>query len=84
MRHLLSNNKTFKSLIAQCNTIGKIRLVGGKTELEGRVEICLNGVWGTIVHNGWGPNDAAVVCRSLGYLPIGKLIIILFVKYNFN
>ena len=84
MRYLLSNNKTFKSLTAQCNTTGKIRLVGGETEQEGRVEICLNGLWGTIVHNGWGFNDAAVVCRSLGYLPVGMLIIILFVKYKFN
>jgi len=46
-------------------------LRGGTTAREGRVEICLGGVWGTVCDNGWGTTDARVVCRQLGYPTIG-------------
>ena len=35
--------------------------------MEGTVEICLNGTWGTIVDDGWGSQEAKVVCRHLGF-----------------
>ncbi|XP_069114155.1 scavenger receptor cysteine-rich type 1 protein M130-like isoform X2 [Argopecten irradians] len=44
-----------------------IRLVGGSSNKEGRVEILYNGNWGTICDDGFGTPDATVVCNQLGY-----------------
>ena len=52
---------------------GNIRLVGGQYLWQGRVEIFLSGVWGTVSHDGGSFPDAAVVCRQLGYNTRGKM-----------
>ena len=47
---------------------GDVRLVND-TVLDsdaGRVEVCVNGVWGSICDTGFTVNDAKVVCSSLG------------------
>ncbi|XP_043917594.1 neurotrypsin [Protopterus annectens] len=49
-----------------------IRLMDGENKKEGRVEIFINGQWGTICDDGWTDKNAAVVCRQLGYKGIAK------------
>ena len=59
-----------------------MRLVGGSADYEGRLEICVNNVWGTVCYgnsrysygyNYWQQRDGQVVCRQLGYQELGEI-----------
>ena len=53
-------------------TNGALRLRGGRNQLEGRVELCINNAWGTVCDDEFSSQDAEVVCRQIGELPPGK------------
>ena len=54
---------------------GDLRLAGGIKPNEGRVEVCINSVWGSVCDRGWNKEDANTACGQLGYLPEGTLCI---------
>lgn len=61
-----------------CGPEGAVRLVDGLGPHEGRVEFCKNGRWTTVCNRYryyWDSNDAAVVCRQLGYPSTGVVCI---------
>ena len=82
-----------KSLLLAESTIessgcshGDIRLVNGETVYEGRVEICINKVWGTVCSTNsthfwsaykWTSKDTNVLCRQLQHMGLGM-------KYKIN
>ncbi len=51
---------------------GELRLADGpesEEQVAGRLEIWLNGQWGTVCDDLWDRKDAEVACRQLGFLP---------------
>ena len=53
---------------------GEMRLVDGRSEREGRLEVCQDGVWGTVCDDGWLlQTSGRVVCRQLGFESEGNV-----------
>ncbi|CAH2236667.1 jg20886 [Pararge aegeria aegeria] len=43
-----------------------IRLLGGRTPHEGRLQVRIDGKWGTVCNYGWNIQNAALVCNQVG------------------
>ena len=54
-----------------------VRLVGGQSPREGRVEVFNNRQWGTVCDDGFNQTAARVVCNSLGLTCVLLIMIIL-------
>lgn len=44
-----------------------MRLTGGDTPNEGRLEVCFFNHWGTVCDDNFGNEEAKLVCRELGF-----------------
>ena len=58
--------------------LGDTRLVNGSKPNEGRVEVCIDNVWGTVCDDRFQPPDAVIVCRQLGYSDLGTVSSIMY------
>ena len=59
----------FEDVSVRCSdsvcTNGDVRLADGDSQYAGRLEICLNGIWGSVCDDLFSNNGAQVACKSL-------------------
>ena len=64
------NNLLSLTVPSNC-TNGDLRLQNGLNTREGKVEVCVDGFWGTVCSNSWDSREASVVCKQLGFMNSG-------------
>lgn len=56
------------SFFSNCTVLTEtVRLMGGATQYEGRLEVYRHGQWGTVCDDNLNEKVSAVVCRTLGF-----------------
>lgn len=66
--HLVANSTQFiQTFPVEC-TDGDLRLVDGRARYEGRVEVCQEGLWGSVCDSEWQTHSGAVVCHQAGII----------------
>ncbi|XP_028418270.1 protein bark beetle-like [Dendronephthya gigantea] len=63
----MSTNTSVRTVAKKVGNAG-IRLADGRSYDYGRLEIFVNGKWGTVCDYWFGYNDAQVACRQLGFM----------------
>ena len=58
-----------------------MRLAGGNATF-GRVEICADGLFGTVCDDEWDELDALVVCNQIGFIDLGNYNISLLLFFS--
>ncbi|XP_076659935.1 uncharacterized protein LOC143363221 isoform X2 [Halictus rubicundus] len=61
------NDRSDESICTVENLDYAIRLSGSDNTYEGRIEVKILGVWGQVCDDGFGMNDANVICKELGF-----------------
>ena len=61
-----------------------VRLIGGPSSSQGRLEVLYNNVWGTVCDDGFTHTAAAVVCRSLGLTYVLRCLVGTSFVFLFN
>ena len=54
---------------------GMLRLVGGASVSEGRLEVYQFGRWGTVCSHQFDAKDGEVACRELGYYGVESILV---------
>lgn len=64
--------------IKECSKIfefleeSNLQLTGGSHNMEGRVELLVNGMWSAICDDDWDNIEATVVCKTLAGFPFDR------------
>jgi len=66
------------STVRNC-THGQARLTGGSNVRQGRLEICINGAWGSVCSTSFFDDDASVACVQMNFERKG--VCVMYEKY---
>ena len=71
--------------LAMCDD-GDVRLVGGSTSNQGRLEVCMNSAWGSVCDSTgvFTRAEAKVACRQLGILQVEGSLDVESLELNMN